>query len=290
MQEKWKYVSIKNINAILKEKNAAPLKKWGQNFLTDLNIIDFIVQEGDSLIEKYNPEALIEIGPGLGSITHRLPIYLKDIYLFEIDPVLIEILKTNSMNSSPYHLFEGDVLKNIFSLPDRSFFCFGNLPYYISTEILISLFRCKKNIFGGIFMLQKEFVERIVSGKSSLSIFLHALGSWKSLKNISPRCFYPAPTAESALIRFEKHPNPFLNPDEVIVLELILRGFFWGKRKTIQKSIKENPFFSDKERIVLQNIIEKTQILTGKERPEEITGEHYYRLAKLLYEEISGED
>lgn len=284
--DKWKYISIKNINDILKEKKAAPLKKWGQNFLIDLNIIEFIIQEGKIGIDTVKPEAILEIGPGLGSITHKLQVFSKDIYLFEIDPILIEILKSNSMDAPPYHLLEGDVLKNIYHLPETKYYCFGNLPYYISTDILVSLFKCNREMLGGIFMLQREFVERVVSGKSSLSIFLNALGSWKSLKNISPKCFYPSPNAESSLVKFEKFANPILNSEELTILELILRGFFWGKRKTIQKCINENPFFGEDERKNLLGILEETKILSGKERAEEIPGETYYKLAKLSGKKI----
>lgn len=281
MSEKWKYLSIKNINLLLNEKNGAPLKKWGQNFLVDSNIIDFIFQIAvENNVSDY--ESLIEIGPGLGAITHRLIPYNKKTYLFEIDPILIETLSIENFDKLPFTLIAGDVLENLDKLPESSFFCFGNLPYYISSEILTSIFRVNRNINVGIFMLQKEFVERIISGKSSLSIFLNAFGNWRLLKNISPNCFYPIPKAASSLLLFKKFESRILLENELKALETILRGFFWGKRKTISKSLKDNPFFKNRFRDRVSEVLESSEILTGMERPEEISKEKYYQLAKLV--------
>lgn len=281
MKESYSYFNQGNINEFLIVNNAAPLKKWGQNFLIDKNIIEIIVQ---SLPEKIANEitCIAEIGPGLGAITHRLNVFHKKIFLFEIDPILIKHLKENNYHKMPFELVEGDVLKNLNVLKNEKFFCFGNLPYYISTDILTSLLVDCPFLRAGIFMLQKEFISRITQENSSISIFLSVYGEWKHLRNVSSSCFYPAPKAESSLIFYEKHTNLLLSEEEIKILQIILRAFFWGKRKTIQKNIKDSPFLEKFDRKKIIEIVLQTDNLSGMERAEEIKKETYYQIAKKI--------
>jgi 16S rRNA (adenine1518-N6/adenine1519-N6)-dimethyltransferase len=281
MKESFIYFNHGNINHFLNEKKGAPLKKWGQNFLIDKNIVDIIIQ---SLPENLLCEitSIAEIGPGLGSITHRLAEFNKPVYLFEIDPILIDNLKDNNYNTPPFILIEGDVLKNLNILKNESFFCFGNLPYYISTDILTSLVQLCPNLKAGIFMLQKEFINRITSENSSISVFLSVFGVWRHVKNVSSSCFYPSPKAESSLIYYEKHSNRVLSDPEIDVLQIILRSFFWGKRKTIQKNIKDSPFLNKYNRTEIHEAVLQIDNLTGQERAEDIKKETYYRIAKII--------
>jgi 16S rRNA (adenine1518-N6/adenine1519-N6)-dimethyltransferase len=281
MNESFTFTKIQSINQFMKENNAAPLKKWGQNFLIDKNIIESIISQlpVDSVSEL---DCIVEIGPGLGSITHRLVDFNKDIFLFEIDPILIENLKKYNYNKSPFVLVEGDVLKNLEIVSNKNFFCFGNLPYYISTDILTSLMSSCPKMKSGIFMLQKEFIYRITKENSSLSIFLNCFGEWKHIKNVSPSCFYPSPKAESALVYYEKDLIPKLNPSETSILQVILRSFFWGKRKMISKNIKDSPFLEKWDRKKFYELITRDGFLSGNERAEDIPKEIYYTLSKKL--------
>lgn len=281
MKESFSYFNKGNINHFLSEKKGAPLKKWGQNFLIDKNIVEIIVQ---SLPENLLSEitSIAEIGPGLGAITHRLIEFNKTVYLFEIDPILIDNLKDHDYNIAPFILIEGDVLKNLNILDNESFFCFGNLPYYISTDILTSLVLQCPNLKAGIFMLQKEFINRITRENSSISIFLSIFGTWKHIKNVSSSCFYPSPKAESSLIFYEKHIDRILSDPEIEVLQIILRSFFWGKRKTIQKNIKDSPFLNKFNRNEIIEAVLQIDNLTGQERAEDIKKESYYKIAKII--------
>jgi len=284
MTDSFTFTKIHTINQFMKENNAAPLKKWGQNFLIDKNIIESIIIQLplDSISDL---DCIVEIGPGLGSITHRLIEFNKDIVLFEIDPILIENLKKYNYDRAPFVLVEGDVLNNLEIVSSKKFFCFGNLPYYISTDILTSLMSKCPGMKSGIFMLQKEFIHRITKENSSISIFLNCFGAWKHVRNVSASCFYPAPKAESALVYYEKDMFPKLDIKETRILQVILRSFFWGKRKMISKNIKESPFLEKWDREKLHELITRDGFLSGKERAEDIPKEIYYTLSKKLSNE-----
>jgi 16S rRNA (adenine1518-N6/adenine1519-N6)-dimethyltransferase len=284
MNDSFTFTKIQIINQFMKENNAAPLKKWGQNFLIDKNIIESIILQLplDSVLDL---DCIVEIGPGLGSITHRLVEFNKDIVLFEIDPILIENLKKYNYDQPPFVLVEGDVLSNLEIVSNKKFFCFGNLPYYISTDILTSLMSTCPGMKSGIFMLQKEFIHRVTKENSSISIFLNCFGEWKHIRNVSASCFYPSPKAESALVHYKKDEVPKLDPKETIILQIILRSFFWGKRKMISKNIKESPFLEKWDRKKIYEIITRDGFLSGKERAEDIPKEIYYTLSKNISNE-----
>lgn len=268
----------------MKENNANPLKKWGQNFITDPNVIDFIMNTIDkNILEKSNSVA--EIGIGLGALTHKLTTLPKKLFLFEIDPVFIKNMKLMQyFQSTNAELCEGNVLENIGILQNETVFLLGNLPYYITSEILTSSLKTIPNITGGIFMVQKEFADRICKEKSSLSIFLTAFGKFTILKKISPSCFYPKPEASSALILFTPTSHSY-SKSQLFKFELLLKTLFWGKRKTISKSIAEAPFLDSIEfntnypnlRQEILNSLSKNNIKL-RLRPEQLTIEDYHNI------------
>ena len=131
-------------------------------------------------------------------------------------------------------------------------------------------------------MLQKEFINRITRENSSISIFLSIFGKWRHVKNVSSSCFYPSPKAESSLIYYEKYINKILTDSEIDVLQIILRSFFWGKRKTIQKNIKDSPFLDKFNRNEILEAVLQVDNLTGQERAEDIKKETYYHIAKKI--------
>ena len=118
-------------------------------------------------------------------------------------------------------LFEGDVLENINKLENEKVYLMGNLPYYITSEIITSCLKSIPNLTGAIFMVQKEFADRICNEISSLSIFVSAFGKFSYLKKISPSCFYPKPEASSALIRFTPNQKRY-SKTQIEKFELLL--------------------------------------------------------------------
>ena len=288
MSYEYPYYSISKIRSFMDERNANPLKKWGQNFIIDPNTLDFILSSipKESISDS---DSIAEIGIGLGALTHKLALIGKKLFLFEIDPVYVENLKTMEyFNSANTVLFEGDVLKTISNLQDEKVFLTGNLPYYITSEILTTCLKTIPRLTGAIFMVQKEFADRICNEISSLSIFVSAFGKFSYLKKIPPTCFYPKPDASSALIRFTPSSASYTK-SQIEKLELLLKTFFWGKRKTINKSIAEAPFLDAKEfnsaypnlRQEILDSLEKNKIEL-RLRPEELKVEDYHKIIKSL--------
>jgi 16S rRNA (adenine1518-N6/adenine1519-N6)-dimethyltransferase len=280
VKNEYPYLSKLNIQEFLKNSQAGILKKWGQNFLIDPNILRQIIYL-PSQEKIFNSEIICEIGPGLGALTHILVTFEKPVVLFEIDPILIKHLKSQQYFSlKKITLIEGDVLKNLNSISNYKAFVYGNLPYYISSEILLNLMKTCPKITGGVFLLQKEFVERITKSHSSISIFLKAFGIWKMEKEVSANCFYPKPEATSAILSFLPYNQPKLTITELETLEILLRAFFWGKRKTLLKILNSSPFIPNLSRELWKEIFLQ-HCNNLYRRPEELTEEEYYTLARL---------
>ena len=288
MSYEYPYYSISKIRSFMDERNANPLKKWGQNFIIDPNTLDFIISSipKESISDS---DSIAEIGIGLGALTHKLALIGKKLFLFEIDPVYVEnLIAMEYFNSANTVLFEGDVLKTISNLQEEKVFLTGNLPYYITSEILTTCLKTIPRLTGAIFMVQKEFADRICNEISSLSIFVSAFGKFSYLKKIPPTCFYPKPDASSALIRFTPSSASYTK-SQIEKLELLLKTFFWGKRKTINKSIAEAPFLDAKEfnsaypnlRQEILDSLEKNKIEL-RLRPEELKVEDYHNILNSL--------
>lgn len=275
----------------MEENNSNPLKKWGQNFLIDVNIIQFIV----SFVPKIENCTLVEIGPGLGSLTHLLADLYQEFHIFEIDPIYIQFLKTqNFIQNNQVTIHEGDVLKNYSNLQHKTLYIVGNLPYYITSDILSMILKQSPQLKGGIFMVQREFAERLCKEISSFSVFASFFGKFKILKNVNPRCFYPAPQAESSIIQFTPNSKSNLEPIHIELVELVLRTFFWGKRKPIFSSIKKAPFIEEssifKKCPQLRDILKEslTQIKKhSKQRPEELSLTEYHQLIGLASQKLN---
>lgn len=162
--------------------------------------MDYIVNIAKPLFTE--PEiTLAEIGIGLGTLTYPILSLQKETDLFEIDFAYIQLAKEEILPKFPNaHLYAGDALENLFHIFPKRVFVFGNLPYHLTTEIISTLLIHCRMFQGGIFMVQKEFAERLVKETSSLSVFLSAFCDLKYLKTVHKNCFFPIPKIHSALI------------------------------------------------------------------------------------------
>ena len=253
-----------------------PNKRLSQNFLIDKNIITKIV---NSVPINFQNE-ILEIGAGTGNLTEYLinkkP---KKIYLIEKDKNLFEILKSKFANK--IEIFNEDILK--FSknnlLSDNSII-FGNLPYNISSKILIKfVFNKEKFKFKKlVFMFQKELADRIIAGVNTSNYGrLSILCNWKfdveKIFEINPRSFYPKPKIKSTLLIFNPKDKIF-NLDDPKSLEKITNIFFNQRRKKIKKQFK----FLFKNNSEISNKLNLDLNL----RPQNLAPETYFKLAKEL--------
>ena len=253
-------------------------KSLGQNFLIDLNIIKKII----NLSEVFNKD-ILEIGPGKGALTDQiLRNKPRSLTLIEKDTLLSNELKLKYAHDKSVKIYNKDILK--FDLEDqlkKDTLIFGNLPYNISSQILIKLIKFKKwppKYSGLILMFQKEMAERIIgkfgtSKYGRLSIITNFRLNILNKFNISPNCFFPKPKINSTVIFFKPH-NKIYNIKDIENLEKVTNIFFSNKRKMINKNV--NKIFKNFKNLEL------IKNLNLKARPQELEPQKYYEITELF--------
>ena len=214
-------------------------KKFGQNFLTDTSVIKQII---DYINPKEN-DRVLEIGPGMGALTKPLLSKIKHINVIEIDSDMVAHLK-NTIADDQITILENDILmleKQDLSSYDR---IIGNLPYYISTEIMIKMIDLIDNKKDFHFMFQKEVAERIsaVPGTKSygrLTVLIQYFFTTEILLHIPSNAFTPAPKIQSSFMRLIPKKNQELKYKNINNLKKIIKAAFQHKRKTIKNNFKD---------------------------------------------------
>ena len=256
-------------------------KSLGQNFLIDKNIVHKIT----NLINIKNRN-ILEIGPGKGALTDQiLRKQPKSLILVEKDNSLSEFLELKYKKNKKIKIYNKDILK--FDLDKKlkaNTIIFGNLPYNISSQILVKMIRLKKNpvkYLALIFMFQKELAERII-GKFGTPKYgrLSILSNYKLnilyKFNVSSNCFLPKPKVDSTIVYFKPHNLNNYKIQNVENLEKITHILFSNKRKMINKNIKK----------IFKNNLDNKYIkkLNLKSRPSDLSPDTYYNLTKLFEE------
>ncbi len=219
-------------------------KRFGQNFLTDLSVIQNIVHS----IHPKNDQSIIEIGPGLGAITVPLLQEINSLTVIELDRDIIPKLQANCDALGKLNIIQSDVLKiqlNKLDLGANSGYrIIGNLPYNISTPILFHLMSQLDSIQDMHFMLQKEVVDRMAAGPGSktygrLSVMLQYYCDIEYLFSISPEAFSPAPKITSALVRLTPFKQLPIEVNNFKDFSKIVTQAFSQRRKTLRNSLKK---------------------------------------------------
>lgn len=253
-------------------------KKWGQIFLTNQNTINSII----NIINPKQHQSIIEIGPGTGALTTPILKYIDFLTVIEYDKQLSNIL-LKKFDNRKLKVLNQDVMKvNFFYLFNQSrqkLRLFGNLPYNISTKLIIYLFQYIDIIYDMHFMLQKEVGDRIVAQPNNknygrLSILTQYYCKVFPLLEVSNTSFTPVPKVKSIIIKFIPHNNYNPNPKiDVKLLSMITQLAFCQRRKTIRNSLSS--FFNAKD-------IKKLG-LNSKLRAENLTVQQFCFLTKHLY-------
>lgn len=285
----YPFRKVSEIKKFLESKSSAPLKKWGQNFLIDPNAIKIILSGlSEDLLSSV--DRILEIGPGLGAISHGLLDFHKPVTLFEIDPVYSSWLREYLPE---FELREGDALDFLSEYGNQNVYLFGNLPYYISSELTLSAVKNLKGLVGATFLVQKEFAKRISNEPSSIRFYLSAYGDWKLKKDIRAGAFYPRPNVDSSVLEYRAKPV-FGDEFGFIALECLCRMAFWGKRKKLTSSFRDAPitslplevqssknFSEEFFRTECFFALENAKIDTDK-RPEELRPKDFHEAARSL--------
>lgn len=272
--------SPKEMQTLL-DKNAFSFKKkFGQNFIIDENIIDSLLKN----IGLTQDTMVIEVGPGAGSLTYKLAQYAKKVLCYEIDTSLKEILEENLTLYSNVDIIYDDFLKRDIhkDLENYSFdrlYVVANLPYYITTPILIKFIEEKVPAEKMVFMVQKEVGDRFkakpkTKDYGSLTVYLNYYFDVRKVIQVSKHVFLPKPNVDSIVIEFKRKDKLLPLKNSEFFFKLV-RDAFVQKRKTIKNNLKEY----DLEKIE-QVLKQYTFSLTS--RAEELPLEVFVEIANTL--------
>ena len=244
-------------------------KKFGQNFLIDSHVLDRIA----AAAELTEEDAVLEIGPGIGTLTQHLAERAGKVLAVEIDRALIPILEESLADYDNVEILQGDILEqNLDELAEklggRPIKVVANLPYYITTPILMTLLESKLPIVSITVMVQREVAERMQAspgGKDygSLSLAVQYYAAAEIVANAPPHCFLPRPKVGSAVICLKKYREKPVQAENETLLFRIIRASFNQRRKTLVNGLKNAGFAKDKITAALQAL----------ELPETVRGE-----------------
>lgn len=262
-------------------------KRFGQNFLIDTHVLDRIIQASEITKDDF----VLEIGPGIGTMTQYLADSAREVTAVEIDDALIPILKDTLKEWDNVNVIHGDILKtDIRKIADeknqgRPIKVVANLPYYITTPIIMGLFESHVPIDSITVMVQKEVADRMQSGPGTkdygaLSLAVQYYAEPYVVANVPPNCFMPRPKVGSAVIRLTKYKDaPIKVTNEKLLFQLI-RASFNQRRKTLQNGIKNFGGLNFSKEQVAQALEEMG--LPASVRGEALTLEQFATLANIL--------
>lgn len=268
---------------LVKKYNFKFSKSLGQNFLVDDSVLSDIVEGAD--VDK--DDFVIEIGPGVGSLTAQLLLKAKKVTSIELDSDLIPILETELGEQENFELIHKDALKVDFNKvigDEKSVKLVANLPYYVTTPIIVKLLKEQYNFKSLTIMIQKEVAERIDAEPNckeygSLSVLVQYYCRTSIVRRVPPSCFIPRPKVESIVIRLDRLEKPKVEvKDEKLMFEIVRAGFNM-RRKTLWNATKALKLEKEK----LEEAFEKSGI-DPKRRAETLSMEEFAKLADAIYD------
>lgn len=281
-----------NTIAVLQKYHFNFQKKFGQNFLIDAHVLDKIIRAAEITKDDF----VLEIGPGIGTMTQYLAQAAREVVAVEIDKALIPILQDTLSGFPNAEVIHDDILKvDIAGLAEqrnggRPIKVVANLPYYITTPIIMSLFESQVPLASVTVMVQKEVAERMQAGPGSkdygaLSLAVQYYAEPYIAANVPPNCFMPRPNVGSAVIRLTRHEVPPVQVDNEKLMFQIIRASFNQRRKTLVNGLNNSPEIT----LTKEQITEAVESL-GKGagvRGEALTLEEFAGLANKINEMLA---
>ena len=227
------FFSPNSIKEELKKHNLHPQKKFGQNFLIDRNIADIIINT-----LNIKRDVIIEIGSGLGALTHLITTKAKKVIAVETDTKLLDISKNLLSAYNNIEFINEDILKTSFNIPE-TYKAIGNIPYYITTPVILFLLDLIPMPALFVLMIQKEVAQRLTAkpgskAYGSLSIFVQYRCRVEIVKYIKKTTFYPQPDVDSALVKFTLLDEPPVKvKNERLFFDIIQAGFMYRRKMLI---------------------------------------------------------
>lgn len=279
----------KNTIEIIQKYQFMFQKKFGQNFLIDTHVLEKIIASAGVTED----DCVLEIGPGIGTMTQYLAEHARQVVAVEIDRNLIPILKETLADYENVEIINEDILKvDIKQLTKqynggRPIKVVANLPYYITTPIIMGLFESDVPIDNITVMVQKEVADRMQEGPGSkdygaLSLAVQYYAQPEIVANVPPNCFIPRPTVGSAVIRLTRHREMPVKADNPKLMFRLIRASFNQRRKTLQNGLNNSPELPYTKEQVVQ-ALEKMG-LSPSVRGEALSLAQFAKLSDLLGE------
>lgn len=276
-----------NTIAILQKYHFNFQKKYGQNFLIDTHVLDRIIEASEITKEDF----VLEIGPGIGTMTQYLCEHAREVTAVEIDSKLIPILNETLAEYQNVTVLNEDILKvDIKKLAEernggRPIKVVANLPYYITTPIIMGLFESRVPIDSITIMVQKEVADRMQVGPGTkdygaLSLAVQYYAKPEIVANVPPNCFMPRPNVGSAVIRLTRHAQTPVDIEDEKLMFRLIRASFNQRRKTLANGLNNSPEIHLPKEIIQQSIEELGVSITI--RGEALDLEQFARLSNII--------
>ena len=267
-------------------------KRFGQNFLIDEHVLEKIIESSGITKDDF----ILEIGPGIGTMTQYLAEAAREVAAVEIDSSLIPILKDTLKDWDNVSVINNDILKtDIKKIADeknggKPVKVVANLPYYITTPIIMGLFEKNVPVDSITVMVQKEVADRMQVGPGTkdygaLSLAVQYYAKPEIVANVPPNCFMPRPKVGSAVIRLDRYEEPPVQVKDEKLMFRIIRASFNQRRKTLANGLKNSPeldFTKEQIEAAIGHLGRGASI-----RGEALTLEEFAELANYLSDQIA---
>ena len=278
-----------NTIAVLNQYHFVFQKKYGQNFLIDTHVLDKIIRAAQIGPEDF----VVEVGPGIGTMTQYLACRAGHVTAIEIDKALIPILEDTLKGYDNVTILNEDILKvDLWRLAKeqnggRPVKVVANLPYYITTPIIMGLFESHVPVESITVMVQKEVADRMRTGPGSkdygaLSLAVQYYARPELIANVPPNCFMPRPRVGSAVIRLLRHEKPPIQVENEAYLFGLIRASFQQRRKTLVNGLTHAPDICVPKEAFEEAL--KKMKLSPSVRGETLTLAQFAELANLTWE------
>jgi 16S rRNA (adenine1518-N6/adenine1519-N6)-dimethyltransferase len=266
-----------NISALLRAHGLAPKKSLGQNFLIDPAALERIVEAA----EIAPGAAVLEVGPGLGSLTRYLALAAERVVAVELDMGLIPVLEDVLGDFDNVEIVHGDILElDPARLMDQpGYWVVANIPYYITSNLIRHLLEAQHKPARLVLTVQREVAERITAKPGDMSLLalsVQVYGQARVVRRIPASAFYPPPKVDSSAVRVDLFPQPLVPPEDLDIFFRLAKAGFGQKRKTLRNSLSAGLHLSGSQAAALLEAAE----IDPQRRAETLSIEEWKRLTE----------